>query len=132
MNAIEFIHLQFEGLRQLTSATLAGLTEEQLNWSPPGTANSIKVTLLHSVAGEDRFIQGVIMGKPTLWENQGWGARVGVENPPGGGGAGGHREPCHCPPGRDCRPERNPGRAGAAILMKAGCAHSAANRRFNP
>ena len=42
MNAIEFIHLQFEGLRQLTSATLTGLTEEQFNWSPPGTVNSIK------------------------------------------------------------------------------------------
>lgn len=85
MNAIEFIQQQFGGVRQLVSATLAGMTEEQLNWAPPGTANSIKVTLLHVVAGEDRFIQSVIQGKPVLWESQAWGARIGVENPPGGG-----------------------------------------------
>jgi uncharacterized damage-inducible protein DinB len=85
MNAIDYIQQQFGGLRQLTNATLAGLTEEQLNWTPPGTANSIKVTLLHIVAGEDRFIQAVIQGKPLLWETQAWSTRIGVENPPGGG-----------------------------------------------
>jgi len=42
------------------------LTEEQLNWSPPGTANSIKVTLLHAVSGEDFFIHSLIQRKPLL------------------------------------------------------------------
>ena len=86
MNTIDYIQRQFDALRRQTNATLADLTDEQLNWAPPGLTNKIGVTLLHAVAGEDMMIHAWLQGKPALWETQGWGTRIGVATPPGGGG----------------------------------------------
>jgi hypothetical protein len=84
MDTITYIHHQFDALRRQVNTTLADLSDEQLNWTPPGLANKIGVTLLHTVGGEDWMIQSWLQGKPMLWETQGWGARIGVATPAGG------------------------------------------------
>jgi uncharacterized damage-inducible protein DinB len=64
---------------------MAGVTDEQFNWLPPGTMNPIKSTLLHVVGGEDIFFQSIIQGRPPLWATGEWAGRIGLAQPPGGG-----------------------------------------------
>jgi len=60
MNATQFIRQQVAEAEGLSDATMAGVTDEQFNWLPPGTMNPIKSTLLHTVGGEDLFFQLII------------------------------------------------------------------------
>jgi hypothetical protein len=87
MDSITYLQHQFTALRRQVNTTLEGLTDEQLNWTPPGQANKIGVTLLHTVGGEDWMINTWMQGKPLLWETQGWASRVGVAAAPGGPGS---------------------------------------------
>ena len=63
---------------------LSDLTEENLNWTPPGTANPIGVILLHVAGGDDYFLQECIQQKPLTWSIGGWSEKIGLERPPGG------------------------------------------------
>lgn len=85
MDTLEYIQKQFHMLRWQAGATMAGVTDEQLNWAPPGAANTISQTILHLVGGEDFFIQEILQGKKWSWETQGWSERFGIKLPPGGG-----------------------------------------------
>ena len=84
MDAIAYIQRQVDALRRQASVTLQDTTDEQLNWTPPGTANSIGVTLLHTLGVEDLFVQQWLQGKPLLWESVNWSARICVAAAPGG------------------------------------------------
>ncbi len=86
MDTLTYIQKQFDMLRWQFGASMGGVTDEMLNWAPPGVANTISQTVLHLVGGEDLFFQQILQGKPLLWETQGWSARIGVPFPPGGGG----------------------------------------------
>ena len=85
MNATQFIRQQVAEAEGLSDATMAGVTDEQFNWLPPGTMNPIKSTLLHTVGGEDLFFQLIIQGRPPLWATGGWAGRIGLAQTPGGG-----------------------------------------------
>ncbi len=85
MNATQFVHQQVAEARGLSDAAMAGVTDEQFNWLPPGTMNPIKSVLLHTVAGEDLFFQSLIQGQPPLWATGGWAGRIGLAQAPGGG-----------------------------------------------
>lgn len=63
---------------------LAGLTDDQLNWLPPGSANKVGAVLIHAIAGEDLFIQQHLQGQPLLWDSQRWGETIGIPYPPSG------------------------------------------------
>ena len=82
MDAIAYIQREVDGLRQQTNMILKETTDEQLNWAPPGIANPIGVTLLHTIGGEDLFVQQWLQGKPCLWESGNWSERIGVEVAP--------------------------------------------------
>ncbi len=86
MNTIDYIQRQFDAMRRQIINTLTGLTDEQINWAPPGKANKISAIFLHAASGEDRFVQTLAQGKPTLWESQDWAARIGVPITPSGRG----------------------------------------------
>jgi len=77
-----YFQQQIGGVRRLLDNITADLTDDQFNWSPPGTISPASALLLHVVSGEDFYIQTVIQGQPRLWEAQGWGAKVGVQSPP--------------------------------------------------
>ena len=77
MNATQFVRQQVAEARGLTDAAMAGLTDEQFNWLPPGTIHPIKSAFLHAVAGEDLFFQAILQGQPPLWATGGWAGRIG-------------------------------------------------------
>ena len=85
MNATQFVRQQVAEARGLTDAAMAGLTDEQFNWLPPGTIHPIKSASLHAVAGEDLFFQSILQGQPPLWATGGWAGRIGLAQAPGGG-----------------------------------------------
>ncbi len=84
MDAITYFQIQLAALRRQASNTLAEITDEQLNWPPPGAANKIGVTLLHAISGEDLFIQQLIQARPLVWETQDFSKKIGIPYPPGG------------------------------------------------
>jgi uncharacterized damage-inducible protein DinB len=82
MEVQEFIQKQIAAAHRLVDAGMTGLTDAQLNWLPTGTANTISATVMHILGGEDNYIQGFIQGKPTLFAEGGWAAKIGVAAPP--------------------------------------------------
>jgi uncharacterized damage-inducible protein DinB len=78
MEIKDYIARQVGVNRRYIDGTLENLTEELVNWTPPGQANSIGATLLHMLGGEDSVINRVIQGQPMVWETGGWASKVGI------------------------------------------------------
>lgn len=78
MTLVEYIQQQVRLTHWGGAAAFADLTDAQWNWTPPGRANSIAVTLLHAYGIEDAFIQGKLLQQPQIWEREGWAAKVGM------------------------------------------------------
>jgi hypothetical protein len=83
MEPQQFIQLQFAAVRKQTDAVLNAITNEQFNWTPPGTGNSISSTFIHLLSSEDRSFQATLQGKPRIWESEGWAEKIGVVETPG-------------------------------------------------
>lgn len=83
MEAVEYLRRQIERMRRLTDSVLKDLTDEQLNWIPPGVTNPIRATLIHVFTGEDYFVQSALRGTTTIWETERWGDRFGLTTPLG-------------------------------------------------
>lgn len=82
MDTKEFIRRQIEAAWRTSDEVVANLADDALNWTPPGSANTISATLAHILGGEDTFIQAILQGKPRIWETQNWGEKFGVEATP--------------------------------------------------
>jgi len=85
MDAKTYLTHQIASLRNLVDAALTGLTNEQLTWIPPGTANPIGLTALHMLASEDKFI-ALLRGKERLWQTQNWSGTFNLAEPSDFGG----------------------------------------------
>jgi uncharacterized damage-inducible protein DinB len=85
MEIQEYIKLQIAGARNQCDSVLNAITNEQFNWTPPGTANPISATFVHMLASEDRSVQVTLQGKARLWETEGWVDKLGMKDPPGHG-----------------------------------------------
>lgn len=83
MNAIDFLKIELEYLRGQEDAVMDGLTDDQFNLRPPGSANPIRATFVHLIATEDYYINRVLSGKDRIWDQQGWGEKIGLSSPPG-------------------------------------------------
>jgi hypothetical protein len=83
MEVVEFIQKQFTSVWRQYDGVMQETTEEQINWAPPGTANSIGVTLVHMISGLDNNFQTILQDKPKLWESEGWGEKLALSGPPG-------------------------------------------------
>jgi hypothetical protein len=70
-------------MRSTVDLTLKDVTVDQFNWAPPGTMNTISATLIHFTSVEDHFVQGILQGKPRVWETGGWSKKTGVAKTPG-------------------------------------------------
>ena len=64
----------------LLEQVVDGLTEDQMHWTPSGTANTIAATYAHVVASEDLFVQETLQRRPTL-EQGDWRGRDGISLP---------------------------------------------------
>jgi uncharacterized damage-inducible protein DinB len=83
MDARTFIQLQMDNVHGQVDIVMKDLTYDQFNWLPPGTISPISAILLHLLAGEDFFIQGIMQGKPGCWDEQGWLGKIGIQAPGG-------------------------------------------------
>ena len=78
MNAIDAIRLTIDHAHEWFQGTIADLTQEQADFVPPGKAHPIGETVAHVIQSEDSILNGMIRGKPTLWESEGWGERLRI------------------------------------------------------
>jgi uncharacterized damage-inducible protein DinB len=83
MDARDYLQRQFSEVRRLAGAPVIEITDEQVNWMPPGTANAIGATLLHQAGTEDAIVQRALRGEPRIWERDGWAEKTGVAMLPG-------------------------------------------------
>jgi hypothetical protein len=65
-------------MRRHVTGIIQGPTKDELLWTPPGVTNPIGTTLLHVLTGEDRLMQSVLQGKPSLWDAGRWHELIGV------------------------------------------------------
>src|SRR4051794_27927125 len=77
-----YVVREFAAMCRHLGALVEGLTADELVWTTPGTANAIGATLLHLASGEDRLVQFVLQGQPTLWETGHWAGQVGMATLP--------------------------------------------------
>jgi hypothetical protein len=82
MEIVEYMRHQMAGMRSTVDMIMKDVTVEQFNWAPPGTMNTISATFIHLTNVEDHFVQGILQGKPSVWDAQGWSGKTGVKKPP--------------------------------------------------
>jgi hypothetical protein len=83
METVEYIQKQYASVKRQLDAVILDTSEEQINWAPHGTANSIGETLVHMSGSLDNAFQAVLQGKPRLWESEAWGEKFGLTGTPG-------------------------------------------------
>ena len=83
MEILEYMRRQMAAMRNTVDNTMRDVTVEQFNWAPPGTMNTISATFIHFTSVEDHFVQGILQGKPRVWDTGGWSEKTGVRKPPG-------------------------------------------------
>lgn len=77
MNGVKAVTCAFEGAHTWYRGTVADLTAAQAGAIPPGVANPIAELMAHVLQSEDFMVNTAVHGKPTLWERDGWDAKVG-------------------------------------------------------
>ncbi len=85
MDLFEYIHLEMARMRRQVTSVMKDITPQEFNWPPPGTANTISATFLHLTSVEDNIVQGLLQGKPRVWDTGGWSERTRVQKPPSTG-----------------------------------------------
>lgn len=81
MNLVEFIQAELTRLHGLFEKSVADLTPGQWHTVPGGedsSANHIAFELWHYVRTEDNIVRFVLQGRPTVWMDGGWAARLGL------------------------------------------------------
>jgi hypothetical protein len=82
MEIINYMHRQMASMHSTVESTMMDVTVEQFNWAPPGTMNTISATFIHLTSVEDNFVQGILQGKPRIWDSCGWSEKTGVKKTP--------------------------------------------------
>jgi hypothetical protein len=82
MEILDYMRRQIANMRRTVDMTMKDVTVEQFNWAPPGTMNTISATFIHFANVEDHFVQGILQGKPSVWEAGGWSEKTGIKKPP--------------------------------------------------
>lgn len=72
---------QIEGAHQVLEQTMADVTPEQAQWSPPGKANPLGATYAHAILGEDMMVNGLLKGSPPFVAMT-FAGRAGLSEPP--------------------------------------------------
>lgn len=77
MNVISFLREQIQQAHEFLEATMEDVTPEQAHWTPPGTANPLAATYVHTIASEDAVIH-LLLQKSTPLYASGWVDKTGV------------------------------------------------------
>ncbi len=76
MNTVELLEYSLGNALGNLKQVTADLTQEQADWMPPGIANPIGGLYWHTIAGMDMVVHGWGMGKPSLFQGEGWEEKV--------------------------------------------------------
>jgi DinB superfamily len=66
--------------RGVLDATMADVTQEQMDFIPPGIANPLGATYAHVLCSEDMAVQGMFRQLPPLFASS-WAGRTGLSEP---------------------------------------------------
>lgn len=81
MTLLEFVTADLKRLHTLLDKGVADLTPEQWHTVPGGPesrANSIGFEVWHFVRTEDNIVRFILQGRPTVWMDGGWAAKLGL------------------------------------------------------
>jgi hypothetical protein len=67
MDVVTFARKALEQSFGLFNVVADGMTTEQYNWKPEGTANVIARSHVHAMSSVDFFITGTLQGAPMTW-----------------------------------------------------------------
>lgn len=81
MSSATFLREQLECAHDFLEETMQDVTDEQLHWAPPGTANPVGATYAHVVMGEDLMVNGLVRATAPLFFTT-WAGKFGLSEPP--------------------------------------------------
>ena len=79
MDGVEVLKSAFGGAHMWYQGTVEDVSAAQTNTVPPGVVHPIGELMAHILHCEDFMLNTAIQGNPTLWERDGWGAKLGGE-----------------------------------------------------
>lgn len=80
LSALQLLKNQMKSAHELFESTFAGVTAENLQIQPGGTALPLSATYAHLVLSEDVIVHGMLQGKPSLAETS-WKDKTGIDKP---------------------------------------------------
>jgi hypothetical protein len=82
MNGVEAFHQMWAGARGILDQQMATCTPEAWTHRLPGSSiESIGSIFAHTVYSEDVTVNGMILGKQTIWHSDNWDATTGLSLP---------------------------------------------------
>lgn len=79
MSSKEFIRSSLEILHQRLNEAVQDLTAEQINWRPKDGGSAIAFMIWHYTRTEDNLIQFALQRKPTVWQEQNYAEKFGLD-----------------------------------------------------
>ncbi|MCH7523204.1 MAG: DinB family protein [Chloroflexi bacterium] len=76
---VDFIRSSLRQLHSTYNDAIADLSEEQLHWRANDNGCPIAFILWHYYRTQDNVIQFVIQHKPTVWLEEGWDKKFGLD-----------------------------------------------------
>ena len=80
MDRLDLLRHYFKHLHGELLKAYEGVTTEQLHWRPSGTTNTMAFVGWHCARTEDNIINFVVQRKSTVWMEQGWDKRLGLDS----------------------------------------------------
>ncbi|MCY3601761.1 MAG: DinB family protein [Chloroflexi bacterium] len=80
MDARDLLRAQFAWVHQLLDGTMSDCSQETADHRGEGWAISpISAVYAHIAMTQDGIVHGLVQGRPTLLESEGWDAKLGLE-----------------------------------------------------
>ena len=80
MDAVWYVREDMRISHEWMEETMQDVTQEQLDWHPPGKANPLGATYAHAVASEDAIVHHLLVGDLPLFEGE-WKGKTGISDP---------------------------------------------------
>ena len=85
MDIIDFFRAEQKRLHQEMRKSISGLTSEEWHYSLEGSTNSIAFLAWHCVRTEDNILRFILQGRPPIWNEGNWHARLNLPRVQGTG-----------------------------------------------
>ena len=77
--ATTLLREQIQQAHGFLNTVMEGVTSEQAQWIPPGTANPLAATYVHAIASEDLAINMILKGDAPLYATT-WAGKTGISD----------------------------------------------------